>query len=296
MPAVPSTRRLDHLVLPARDLEAQAAFYRRLGFQVGARNVHPWGTENRLIQFDGCFLELITMGETSAPPPHAPRFFSFGAHVGDWLRREGDGMSMLVGSTGDAAADARWFRQAGIGDSEPFHFGRKGKRPDGSETEVAFTLAFATASSMPDLSFFLCQNHFPENFWNPVFQEHENAVTGVGRVVVVRDDPLETAAFLKIWLGGSPAFDHRGVTMPTQAGALSVWTPAAAQEAFGDDPALFDGRQARFGAVVFRTTKLGAAELALRKNNVPHRKEQGRLVVPSGAAFGVVLAFEETTP
>jgi catechol 2,3-dioxygenase-like lactoylglutathione lyase family enzyme len=40
-------RAIDHLVIAARDLEAQAAFYRRLGFQVGTRNRHPWGTENQ---------------------------------------------------------------------------------------------------------------------------------------------------------------------------------------------------------------------------------------------------------
>ncbi len=100
MIATPSARRLDHLVLPARDLEAQAAFHRRLGFQVGARNIHPWGTENRLVQFDGCFLELITLGGQVAPPDHAPRRFSFGAHVRDWLAAKGDGMSMLVADSG----------------------------------------------------------------------------------------------------------------------------------------------------------------------------------------------------
>jgi hypothetical protein len=81
--------------------------------------------------------------------------------------------------------------------------------------------------------------------------------------------------------------------METQRGALSVWSPAAARGELGDDPALFDGRKARFGAVVFEVSRLAATELALRKNNVPHRKEHGRIVVPSGAAFGVLLAFEE---
>ena len=52
-------RAINHLVIPARDLTAQAELYRRLGFQVGARNSHPWGTENHIVQFDGAFLELI---------------------------------------------------------------------------------------------------------------------------------------------------------------------------------------------------------------------------------------------
>jgi catechol 2,3-dioxygenase-like lactoylglutathione lyase family enzyme len=42
-------RRIDHLVLAVHDLENAADFYTRMGFQAGARNRHPWGTENRLI-------------------------------------------------------------------------------------------------------------------------------------------------------------------------------------------------------------------------------------------------------
>jgi catechol 2,3-dioxygenase-like lactoylglutathione lyase family enzyme len=293
MTAEPSLRRLDHLVLPARDLEAQAAFYQRLGFTVGARNIHPWGTENRLVQFDGCFLELITLGTTATPPDHAPRQFSFGAHVRHWLQADGDGMSMLCCSSGDAKADAKWFAQAGVAEFEPFHFGRKGKRPDGSETEVAFTLAFCTPSFASDLCFFVCQQHFPENFWNPSFQVHDNTATGVSRVVVVADQPMESVAFQKSYLGGTPVFAEGSVSTKTQRGTLSVMTPGAARSDLGDDPALFDGRRARFGAVVFDVARLASTELALRKNNVPHRKEGTRIVVPSGAAFGVLVVFEE---
>ena len=39
------SRRLDHVVLAARDLETQAEVFRHMGFRVGARNAHPWGTQ-----------------------------------------------------------------------------------------------------------------------------------------------------------------------------------------------------------------------------------------------------------
>ena len=58
-------RRIDHLVIAVHDLDGAAAFYQRLGFQVGARNRHPWGTENRIVQFSASFLELITLGENA---------------------------------------------------------------------------------------------------------------------------------------------------------------------------------------------------------------------------------------
>jgi catechol 2,3-dioxygenase-like lactoylglutathione lyase family enzyme len=289
----PSLRRIDHLVLPARDLEAQAAFYRRMGFQIGARNVHPWGTENRLAQFDGCFLELITLPEAAAPPEPGPRRFSFGRHVGDWLAREGDGLSMLAISSPDAPADARWWGQAGVADVEPFRFGRKGNRPDGSEMEVAFSLAFATPASMPDLCFFACQHHNPENFWNPAFQKHDNGVAGIARVVVVHPEPLQALTFLKAYAGGEPAVSEAGLDLAMANGTLSVWTPDAAQARLGADPALFASGSARFGAIVYDVARLDRVSLILKTNNVPHHTEKTRILVPSGAAFGVLTLFEQ---
>ena len=52
-------RGIDHLVLAVHDLDAAGDFYEKLGFRVGARNRHPWGTENRIVQFPHIFLELF---------------------------------------------------------------------------------------------------------------------------------------------------------------------------------------------------------------------------------------------
>ena len=57
---------LDHLVHAVRDLEQAAELYRRLGFTVGARNQHSWGTHNHLVQLPGFFLELLTVAEVLA--------------------------------------------------------------------------------------------------------------------------------------------------------------------------------------------------------------------------------------
>jgi catechol 2,3-dioxygenase-like lactoylglutathione lyase family enzyme len=288
-----SRRGIDHLVLSSGTIDAQVAFYKRLGFNVGARNIHSWGTENHIVQFDGTFLELITLGTEFTPPPHAPRHFSFGAHVREWLKDEGDGMSMLVLDSNDAKADAQWFHQAGIGNFEPFHFRRKGKRVDGSETEVAFTLAFSQSAAMPRQSFFVCQQHYPESFWNKTLQIHENGVTGVSRVVITHDKPQDCIAFIKAFAGGSPQSEENlGFSLKTERGIISIWNPHAARAVLGDDPLLFNAKSGQFGAVIFEVTDLHTTEITLRKNNVPHRQERGRIIIPSGAAFGIVLIFE----
>ena len=136
-------RGLDHIVHAVRDLDAAAELYRRLGFQVGARNRHPptWGTQNHIVQFAGVFVELLTVAEAADIAPHGRRVFSFGAFNRDFLADK-QGLAMLV-LEGRGVPDADVFRAAGIGDFETYDFEREGKRPDGTPVKVAFSLAFA---------------------------------------------------------------------------------------------------------------------------------------------------------
>ncbi|MBB4237924.1 VOC family protein [Rhizobium esperanzae] len=218
-----SKRRIDHIVLAVHDLEAAAEFYRRLGFQVGARNQHPWGTENRLVQFHSSFIELITVGEDrKAIPPHEPGRFSFGAFVRDYLAC-GQGFAMFVLDSPNAIADAKAFAQKEIGSFEPFFFERKGRRPDGSEIHVAFSLAFAMDARIPNACFFVCQQHFPENFWNPEFQKHANGATNIVGATLAAEGPAgNPAAFLAAFTGVPGWQDEQGGTTYALARGGSV--------------------------------------------------------------------------
>src|SRR5271169_1081835 len=104
-------RAIDHIVIPARDLAAQATLYRRLGFQVGPRNRHPWGTENHIVQFDGSFLELIGLGEGFVAPAPAPGVYSFAGFLATFLQRR-EGVAMLVMRSADAEVDRAEFARA----------------------------------------------------------------------------------------------------------------------------------------------------------------------------------------
>ena len=68
-------RGLDHIVHAVRDLDAAADSYRRLGFTVGARNRHPWGTHNYIVQFPGFFIELLTLAGSAQDQLHAQAHF-----------------------------------------------------------------------------------------------------------------------------------------------------------------------------------------------------------------------------
>ena len=158
-------RGLDHIVHVVRDLEAAGAFYARLGFSVGARNVHPWGTHNRLVLLPGSYIELLTVAEPDKIPPSTATKFSFCGFNRDFLAEAGEGLSMLVLSSADPRADKADFDRAGFGGFDLLDFSRQGKRADGSETEVAFEIAFARDPASPQVGFFTILHKTPQHIW-----------------------------------------------------------------------------------------------------------------------------------
>jgi catechol 2,3-dioxygenase-like lactoylglutathione lyase family enzyme len=284
-------RGLDHLVVAVRDLDTAGRFYERLGFQVGARNRHPWGTENRLVQFPGTFIELITVGEGADIAPHEPRSFSFGAFLRDFLLRR-EGLAMLVLDTENTKADAALFAAARIGNYQPFFFERRGQRPDGSETQVAFTLAFATDVNAPNAGFFVCHQHFPENFWNPVFQDHSNMAIGVSSVTLASPDPERHSGFLTAFTGAKPMRSPGGISFALTRGRIDVLMPDEAGVAYGSVRA--EPGEASFVGFAVRIAKIDRLVPRLEAAGIPHQRIGSRVVVPASAAFGVAIAFEPT--
>ena len=286
------TRRIDHLVVAVHDLDQAGSFYQRLGFQVGARNRHPWGTENRIVQLPSSFIELITVGEGAAIAPHRASAFSFGAFVQDYLR-DREGLAMLVLDSRDAKADAALFSESGIGSFEPFHFERSGRRPDGSETKVAFTLAFTSAEDSPKAGFFVCQQHFPENFWNPEFQRHDNKATQISSVTLAAPSPERLRSFLRAFSGVQPASpDGDDLSFRLGDSHIDVLTPDDAAEIYGSVEAELD--QPSFVAFAVRVEDIHRQAQGLDSADIPYQHIGSRLIVPASAAFGVAIAFEPT--
>lgn len=285
-------RPLDHLVIGVPDLDAAGARLAALGFSVGAVNRHPWGTQNRLVQFsDETFFELINVADAALIPPHAPRRFSFGAFVRDALTRA-PGLAMLVLKSTDARADAADFTRLGIGDFEPFDFSRKGRKPDGSETEVAFSLAFAAEAGMPDCGFFTCQQHFPQNFWSEAAQAHTNGAIGITRVTLVAENPSDHHIFLAAFVG------ERGM----RSTSFGIEIEAGATAKARGHRALIDilspeGFAFRYGvpAPAATTPRFAGIEVALPALDKLHDgtliAHGGGLTLPASTDFGTALRF-----
>ncbi len=283
------SRGLDHIVHAVRDLPAAAALYRRLGFTVGARNVHPWGTHNHIVQLPGFFIELLTVAE---PEKLAGAGFAalFGAFNQAFLQRR-EGLSFLMLESRDAEADARDFAAAGIAASPALRFEREGRAPDGGKRKVGFELAFARDARAPAIGFATCRQHHPENFWNPSFQQHANGACAIAGAVIVAENPSDHHIFLSAFTGERELnATSSGITAPTPRGELQIMDGAAFRSHFGvppPDPA--DG--ARLAALRLAVRDEATLMAALDAGAVPHILHMGHVVVAPQNAMGATLVF-----
>jgi Glyoxalase-like domain len=284
-------RGLHHVTHSVRDLEALATLYQRLGFTVGARNRHAWGTHNRIVQLHDFYVELLEVAEPEKIVPHGPRSFSFGAFNRDFVARQ-EGITMLALESRDATADGAAFRAAGIGDFDIFSFEREGRRPDGSTAKVAFSLVFATDPQSPDIGFFACQEHHPENFWNPAFQTHSNTAAAIAAVLLVAENPTDHHIFLSAFVGERDIqATSTGITVPTPRGAIQVMDPAAFRIQFGvEPPDISPG--GRIAGLRFAVKDFGAAVAALKTGGIAAQMRMGRIVAGPEVATGATLVLE----
>lgn len=279
---------LHHVVHAVRDLETAAERYRALGFQLGAANRHPWGTENRIVQLAGSYIELLAVAEPAQIPEHAESRFSFGAFTRDFLSQR-EGLCMIALESADARGDAAAFRAAGIGGFDVLDFAREGKRPDGTPVRLAFSLAFARDIAAPDVGFFACQEHYPESFWNPEFQQHRNSALAIAEVVLVAEKPAAHAGFLSAFTGREARVEPGAVSVVLPRGRIRVLTMAAFRAHFGVGPGGTNGTC--IGGLCVAVEDLARSAAALRSNGIPHESHGENFVVAPAAAMGTTLVF-----
>lgn len=282
-------RGIDHLVLAVRDLEAARDLYARLGFTLTPRAQHPFGTDNSLVQLQGCFLELLAVARPEEILPHGPDNFSFAAYNREFLARR-QGQSMLAFASADARADRDEFRAKGIRTYAPLDFSRRAKLPDGAEVTVGFSLAFVNDPRLPDCAMFVCQQHAPEHFWKPDYQRHGNGAAGIEAVYLVAADPRALAGLFAALQGPASVVEtSEGLDVATDRGTIWVLTPAAFAARFPgaripDAPPTpyFAGFRLALGGPGRARAAIGGVELRLG---------DGSHWIDSAQAFGCLIEF-----
>ncbi len=284
-------RGLDHIVHAVHDLDAAVEFYSRAGFQVSARNTHPWGTQNHIVQLHDFYVEILGIADASRIPPHGPRIFSFGAFQRDYLAR-GQGLSMLLLKSADARADVRDFAKANIGDFDVFDFEREGIGADGKSVKLAFSLAFARDEKSPHTGFATCQHHTPQNFWNTERQVHDNGARCVGAAIMVADSPTDHHIFLSAFTGVRMVHaTSLGIISETPSGEAEIMEATGFRDQFGVTPRI-EGEGAAFKGLRLVVDDVAAVEKLLTRNGIAAHRHIGRIIIPPEAAFGATLIFD----
>ena len=284
------TRKFDHLVLCAADLDRASRFYATIGFTLTPRAVHPFGTCNSLIQLHGNFLELLSIADPRLIPKAAPGKFSFAAYNDAFLKRR-EGFSMLVFATSDAAADAAEFKKSGLNAYDIFHFGRQATLPDGSKARVDFSLAFVTHPAMPEAAFFTCQQQAPQYFWRSEYQRHANGARRLVEVVMSTARPADCKDFFECLMQAPAKLSPSGFSIGDAREGLTVLDHAGLAARFPEIPRRGAGGTPRFEAYAIEVADLSATQALLASAGVAFRSTPRSLVLRPSAAFGVVIEF-----
>ena len=284
---------LDHVVHCTSNFDGLRTTMAQIGFTLTPPAEHPFGTGNSLVQLDGFFLEFLHLPNPHLVPNIADGEFGFAAYNADYLKDGGEGISMLVFETADAAAEQARFVQEGLDTYKTFDFSRLAKQPDGEEVTVGFSLAFATHADMPKAAFFYCQQHAPQYFWKPEYQRHANTAVAIGEVAMVASNPLHYAGFLESLSQGEMVVSADNlVRVKTPRGALAMYSPAAFETAYGfSAPSLADGP-----VLAGYRIQVANREVALNQLDAAHvswRETPSGHAIGPDVASGAVMAFSE---
>jgi len=203
---------------------------------------------------------------------------------------------MLVFESRDAEADRRRIADRGLQGYPLFHFERQAKLPDGGSATVGFSLAFATDPRMPEAAFFCCQQHAPQYFWKPEYQNHDNGAQVCSAVFMSAATPEAYADFF-IGLLGEEAVDlsNLGLEVTTARGQILVLSAAGLRARLPDaaelDAAMMQSGAPRFLGYQIATAKIDRTKALLDQAGLAYRQRDTALLVGPTDGFGCFVEF-----
>lgn len=295
MPSPRMPRRLDHLVLPVASLESTRARHEALGFTVAPDARHPFGTENACVFFaDGSYLEPLAIAQREECEAAARAGNVFIARDQAFRFRRGEeGLSALVVTSADAAADHARFVTQGMSGGQTLEFSRPMKLEDGSEVVPSFRLAFSADLRSPDFFGFAVQRIDMPPMRSGAMTRHPNGVIGIAEVVLSEPNPTDFQYYLQELAENREVESHSfGMEVALDGATINVMTPEGIRGWFGRRVS-GHSRGLRGQAVVFTVEDLKALAGRLSDNGVATREQAGRLIVDEAPGQGVLYAFEE---
>jgi hypothetical protein len=278
---------IDHVVIAVGDIDKAATDFGRFGFTLTPRGKHTTGSENNCIMFERDYFELL--GVPVAHP--VTRYYQ------EFLAK-GDGLAAIALATDDARGFHDELAADGIAVDAPVDFSRPVQLAQ-EVRDASFRITQLAPEATPAGRVFACQHFTRDVVWRPEYEQHENEVTGLERVVAVADAaqlPQLAAAYGKVFgvapqgakIGAAPRFDVATGNTPltfTTAAGLAQLLPGLG---------LTKRPPPCFAALYFQTADVAAARDALRHHGVRYISlSHTALAVPPEQGHGVALVFSE---
>jgi hypothetical protein len=291
---VDEARYLDHAVIAVEDLGAAEALFRKLGFTTAPVGVHPFGTHNVNIYLGNCFMiellavrDLATYREANA----CQNTFT----VNDAAFRQSHhrpGISHVVVTTDDAAADHARFEREGVLGGPIVEFTRDFLDPAGAQSTVSVCLVFATPQAAKDVFWFTCENVESPALDNKALLKHRNGVTGIRAVIGMSDEPESQHAFLEtVCQSKVNQTEGSGLEIAFPNGYYRLCRPSEVSAEFGLTTLDSDTNDNHLG-LVLNVDDIDQTGAYLRDAQVAFTKHANRLVLkPFGGSYPI-LVFE----
>ena len=289
-----SAHPLDHLVLPARSLDAVRSRMASMGFVVAPKGIHPFGTENACVFFaDGTYLEPLAVGDERMAAQAVAAGNVFVARDRCYRERLGEeGFSAVVLGTGNADADHTRFVEAGLSAGDMLSFSRAFTDTNGKSDTASFKLAFAADKEARDAFLFACERVNPPKIDRAALQAHANGVTGIAEVIAVSDAPTARIELIATAAGSVAvrlAAGDEAVRLPNAM--LRVVTPESYERHFG--LATLPSPRLRFQAIVFSIRDRARALRALAADAIEYNMSGRDIVVAPAPGQGAAFIFRE---
>lgn len=273
---------LDHAVVNVADgLDAAAAQYARLGFQITPRGHHTLGSSNNLAVFEENYLELLGYlpGREQSRP-------------GMW--RHPRGLLGLVFKGTEADSLYADMRGRGVPVEEPLHFSRPVELPEGKR-DARFSVVAVSDDALQNGRTYFCCHHTPEVVWRPQWLVHPNGAQTITEFVIASHDPARTAALYDQMFGpGLLQAEDGGVGFRAGNARVLVLDPKAVAARYADAALVSADGSDRMVALGFRTASLAQARNVVQAANAETcALSGGGFVVPHSFAANVALAFRE---
>ena len=286
---------IDHPLVLVCDLASTADRYAALGFAPRPLGKHPWGTCMRLVQFDGCSIELMSVYDETLIDQHAVDGFSFGRYIRDQLH-EREGISLLALNSNDAEGDAAQVTARGIRCAGTIDFGRDVRLEDGGIDRTKTTLKILQDPLLPRLSNFIVHQHRPDLIFRPEWRIHPNGAVGIHQVTIMAEEsdwPLVRGRLAGLY-GEKEIFQHDGgFGVRTGNGKFVVMSKAAVEASYAALPeALAKERRPSCVAIHVSVSELEPVRGFVEAAGALHRYDDAQIAISDAASYGnVFLTF-----